>query len=27
VLGEAFEVARREVLPSGTRVLYHALPR
>jgi hypothetical protein len=27
VLGEAFEVARREVLRSGTRVLYHALPR
>ena len=27
VLGEAFEVACREVLPSGTRVLYHALPR
>jgi hypothetical protein len=27
VLGEAFEVARREVLPSGTRVLYDALPR
>jgi SAM-dependent methyltransferase len=26
-LGEAFEVERREVLPSGTRVLYHATPR
>jgi SAM-dependent methyltransferase len=27
VLGEAFDVERREVLPSGTRVLYHARPR
>ena len=27
VLGEAFTVARREELPSGTRVLYHATPR
>jgi SAM-dependent methyltransferase len=26
-LAEAFEVERREVLPSGTRVLYHATPR
>jgi hypothetical protein len=27
VLGEAFQIDRREVLPSGTRVLYHAQPR
>jgi hypothetical protein len=26
-LGEAFEIERREELPSGTRVLYHARPR
>ncbi len=26
-LGEAFDIERREVLPSGTRVLYHARPR
>jgi hypothetical protein len=26
MLGQAFVVARRDVLPSGTRVLYHALP-
>jgi hypothetical protein len=27
LLGEAFAVARCDVLPSGTRILYHALPR
>jgi hypothetical protein len=27
MLGQAFAVARREALPSGTRMLYHALPR
>jgi hypothetical protein len=27
MLGQAFAVARREVLPSGRRTLYHALPR
>jgi hypothetical protein len=27
MLGQAFAVARREVLPSGMRMLYHALPR
>ena len=26
-LGEALEIERREVLPSGMRVLYHARPR
>jgi hypothetical protein len=26
-LGDAFEIQRREELPSGTRVLYHATPR
>ena len=26
-LGEVFEIERREALPSGTRVLYHARPR
>jgi hypothetical protein len=26
-LGEAFEIARRETLPSGTRVLFEAAPR
>ncbi len=27
MLGQAFAVAGREVLPSGTGMLYHALPR
>ena len=26
-LGEAFEIHRREALPSGTRVLFEAAPR
>jgi hypothetical protein len=26
MLGQPFAVARREVRPSGTRMLYHALP-